>query len=105
MGQLEPGTSFEGRYTILDELGLGNFGRVYRARQLSTGRDVALKLLRTRDLESAQQVASVRERFWREMRTCARLAHPHIVRLLDSGETTDGVPYAVFDYVPGATLR
>jgi TOMM system kinase/cyclase fusion protein len=105
MDQLEPGMSFEGRYTVLGELGAGSFGRVYRARQLSTGQDVALKLLHESELETPEQAEKVRERFRRELRACAQLAHPHIVRLLDSGETAGGQLYAVFEYVPGATLR
>src|SRR2546427_7454086 len=39
------------------------------------------------------------------MRLCAELSHPHIVRLIDSGESEDGTLYTVFEYVPGATLR
>jgi serine/threonine protein kinase len=52
-----------------------------------------------RDVEN--QIA----RFRREMRLCAELSHPNIVRLIDSGESEDGMLYAVFAYVPGATLR
>src|SRR5262249_18435917 len=43
--------------------------------------------------------------FRREMRLCAELAHPNIVRLIDSGQSEDGMLYAVFEYVPGSTLR
>jgi serine/threonine protein kinase len=43
-------------------------------------------------------------RFQREMRLCARLYHPHIVRLIDSGETGEKQLYTVFEYVPGRTL-
>src|SRR5262249_46128513 len=43
--------------------------------------------------------------FRRELRLCAELSHPNIVRLIDSGESGDGLLYAVFEYVPGSTLR
>jgi serine/threonine protein kinase len=104
-GTLEHRARFRDRYVIADELGVGNFGRVYRARQLSTGQDVALKILRVRDFDSPADVENQRERFRREMRLCAELAYPHIVRLIDSGETDDGLLFAAFEFVPGATLR
>src|SRR5262249_24956292 len=102
---LAPGTRFQDRYEILAEVGAGSFGRVYRARQLSTGQDVAIKLLRVFDGDSAAEVATQRERFRREMRLCAALSHPHIVRLLDSGSLDADTLYAVFEFVPGPTLR
>jgi TOMM system kinase/cyclase fusion protein len=104
-GPLAPGTRFQDRYEILAEVGAGSFGRVYRARQLSTGQDVAIKLLRVFEGDSAADVATQRERFRREMRLCAALSHPHIVRLLDSGSLDADTLYAVFEFVPGPTLR
>lgn len=102
---LAPGARFQDRYEIVSELGLGSYGRVYRARQLSTGQDVALKMLRFREGDDPAVLETQRQRFLRELRLCARLSHPHIVRLLDSGEHGDGVLYAVFEYVAGSTLR
>ena len=101
---LHAGTVFEGRYEILAELGAGTFGRVYKARQLSTGQEVAVKVLRL-ERTAGPEGASHVERFRREMRLCVELAHPNIVRLLDSGETEDGTLYAVFEFVPGSTLK
>ena len=102
---LRGGTQLGERYEIVSVLGAGSFGRVYRARQLSTGRDVAIKTVRIREGETAHELQRHVERFRREMRLCGALSHPHIVRLLDSGELSDGTLFAVFELLPGVTLR
>ena len=102
---LRSGTLLAERYEVLSELGSGNFGRVYRARQLSTGQDVAIKTVRIHDHYTVVDTQRHVERFRREMRLCAALSHPHIVRLRDSGELSDGTLFAVFEFVPGVTLR
>jgi serine/threonine protein kinase len=100
---LSTGSIFEDRYEILGEAGSGRFGRVYRARQLSTGQSVAIKLLCPR--EGADEASSREvERFRRETRICAALSHPNLVQLIDSGETKERQLYAVFAYIPGETL-
>ncbi|KFE62314.1 TOMM system kinase/cyclase fusion protein [Hyalangium minutum] len=100
MASIAAGTVFQERYEILSPLGEGGFGQVYRARHRSTNQDVAIKLLKTAHLEDEHHVA----RFRREMQLCARLYHPHIVRLIDSGVTADNQLYSVFEYVPGRSL-
>src|SRR5262249_26335657 len=90
---LAVGSILQGGYEIVAELGSGSFGSVYRARQLSTGQQVAVKILRTMDDARASEAANSRERFRREMRLCAELSHPNIVRLIDSGESPDGLLY------------
>ena len=102
---LSAGTIFQGGYEILAPLGAGSSGRVYKARQLSTGQAVAIKILRPASADAPAALARATERFRREMRVCAELTHPNIVRLIDSGESAEGVLYAVFQYVPGATLE
>ncbi len=102
---IAPGTRFQDRYEVLNEIGVGSFGRVYRAQQLSTGQDVALKILRLREGDGFEPIQNQRQRFEREMRLGAKLSHPHIVRLIDSGESGTGNLYAVFEYVAGSTLR
>jgi class 3 adenylate cyclase/tRNA A-37 threonylcarbamoyl transferase component Bud32 len=99
------GSVFDGQYEIVGELGAGTFGRVYRATQRSTGQLVALKIVRgwTDDAQTSSGI--VRQRFHREMRLCAELSHPNIVRLLDSGEDADGTLYAAFEYITGHTLQ
>jgi len=92
------------RYEMLSELGRGGFGVVYKARQLATGQPVAIKMMhRPRDTGDEAQNRHV-ARFQREMKLCAQLHHPNIVRLIDSGLMDDGRIYAVFEYVPGKTL-
>src|SRR5215475_7858191 len=102
---LSSGAVFQGGYEILSELGSGSSGVVYRARQLSSGQEVAIKMLRLRRGSAAIDPVDCAERFRREMRVSTELCHPNIVPLIDSGETDDGVLYAVFQYVPGATLK
>ncbi len=101
---LVQGSCFGDRYEILETLGSGSFGRVYRARQLSTGQSVAIKLLAPRE-GAEESTAREVERFRRETQIGATLSHPNIVALIDSGETRDGQLYAVFAHVPGATLE
>jgi TOMM system kinase/cyclase fusion protein len=101
---IEPGTTFAG-YDVLEELGAGSFGRVLKARQRSTGQDVAIKILRLEHHDTPADTENHLRRLRREMRVCATLSHPHIVRLIDSGEAPGAPLYVVFEYAPGATLR
>ena len=87
------------RYRVEEEIGHGAMGVVFRARDLRHDRAVALKVLLGAPSDSA-----VRERFQREIRTVASLAHPHILPLYDSGEVDDAV-YFVMPLVEGPTLR
>ncbi len=91
-------------YQWLERLGEGATGAVYKARQASTGQSVAIKLLHPAASDAASR-ARLAARFARETHFCACLHHPHIVRLLDQGETDAGDLFAVFEYVPGQTLR
>ena len=87
------------RYHVLRELGAGGMATVYLAHDLKHDRDVAIKVLHP-DLGAALGG----ERFLTEIRTTARLQHPHILPLLDSGEA-DGLLYYVMPLVTGETLR
>lgn len=91
-------------YELTEQLGRGGFGTVLRARQQSTGQSVAVKMLRLDDMNEQERIRKI-ERFERETRLCADLHHPNIVRLLDKGRTEDHHLFAVFEYVPGETLR
>jgi len=92
-------TALTGRYTIERELGRGGMATVYLAQDLKHGRRVAIKVLRP-DLAAALGP----ERFLREIETAARLNHPHILPLHDSGEA-DGFLYYVMPYVEGESVR
>ena len=87
------------RYSIEREIGRGGMATVYVARDVRHGRSVALKVFRP---ELATLIG--RERFLREIEIAARLIHPHILPLYDSGEAGD-LLYYVMPYVEGETLR
>ena len=92
-------TALADRYQIQREIGAGGMATVYLARDIKHDRDVALKVLRS-DLSAVIGT----ERFLSEVRISARLDHPHILTLIDSGEA-DGILYYVLPYVRGESLR
>ncbi len=92
-------TALAGRYSIEHELGRGGMATVYLARDLRHDRSVALKVMRP---ELAESIGS--ERFLQEIKTTARLSHPHILSLYDSG-AADGFLFYVMPYVEGESLR
>lgn len=87
------------RYRILGEIGRGGMATVFLAEDAKHQRRVAIKVL---DQELSQTLGP--ERFLREIQTAARLTHPHILPLHDSGEA-DGLLYYVMPYVKGESLR
>jgi serine/threonine-protein kinase len=91
--------ALEGRYEIDREVGRGGMATVYRGRDVKHDRVVAVKVLHA---ELGEALGG--ERFLREVRITARLTHPHILPLLDSGEA-DGLLYYVMPFVDGETLR
>ncbi|HEX5631852.1 MAG TPA: protein kinase [Gemmatimonadales bacterium] len=93
------GAALADRYRVERELGAGGMATVFLAHDLKHQRDVAIKVLHP-DLGAALGG----ERFLSEIRTTARLQHPHILPLLDSGEA-DGLLYYVMPLVTGETLR
>src|SRR5262245_57536479 len=88
-----------GAYRIERELGRGGMATVYLAHDARHHRQVAIKVLRP---ELAQSLG--RERFLREIELAAKLSHPHILPLFDSGES-DGTLYYVMPNVEGRSLR
>lgn len=89
-----------GPYQLLEPLGEGGFGRVYRARRDGVGDNVALKLLRHGELADDLAIA----RFRREPTLSAKLDPRYVVPVLDAGEHTS-VPYFTMEYMSGGTLR
>jgi tetratricopeptide (TPR) repeat protein/tRNA A-37 threonylcarbamoyl transferase component Bud32 len=88
-----------GRFEILERVGAGGFGTVYRAHDPQLDRVVAVKLLRISYLATGEE----RTRFAREARTSAQLRHPLIVPVHEVGEH-DGSPFLVSDFIEGVTL-
>ena len=87
-------------FEILELLGRGGMGAVYKAKQRQLDRIIALKILPP----SASDDVQFAERFQREARALARLNHPHIVTVHDFGQS-EGLYYLVMEYVDGANLR
>lgn len=87
-------------YEIIDVLGRGGFGVVYRARQLSVDREVAVKIDIRVILDDRDQ-----RRFLREVKAAGRLSgHPHVVEIHDAGVLADSRPYLVMELCPGGSL-
>ena len=95
-----PPDSFPG-YEILEEIGGGGQGAVYRAYQLGAKREVAIKVLLDGRFASEQ----TRRRFEREIELVGQLKHPAIVTVFHPGVTDTGQPFYVMDYVPGQPLN
>jgi serine/threonine protein kinase len=96
---LQPGASFKG-FEVLEVLGQGGMGVVYKARQQSLNRLVALKLLNSQ-LASSEEFS---KRFDREAKILASLNHPNVVQVHDFGRE-DGLLYIVMEHVDGSTLE
>jgi WD40 repeat protein/tRNA A-37 threonylcarbamoyl transferase component Bud32 len=88
-----------GRFELLEVVGRGAFGTVYKARDPELDRTVALKVPRAGNLAGVQEL----DRFLREARSAAQLRHPAIVTVHEVGQR-DGLPYLVSDFVAGVTL-
>src|SRR5438046_736374 len=91
-----------GQYEILDTLGEGACGRVYRARHGILQREVALKIVDTGD--GSRSAADRRARFLREARAAAQLAHPNVVAVYEVGERGSQACIAM-ELVTGTSLR
>jgi serine/threonine-protein kinase len=88
------------RYRLERTLGEGGMAAVHLAHDLELDRPVAVKILNP----ALAADEAFRERFLREARNAARLAHPNVVHVFDAGTDDDGVPYIVMEYVEGGTL-
>ncbi len=90
-----------GKYEVLDTLGSGGMGVVYRAQDPVLRRIVAIKMIQPRHAALSGERAHAR--FAREGQTLARLDHPNIVRVFEA-EVRTGSPYLVMEYIPGGSL-
>ena len=89
------------RYEVFRILGRGGMGAVYQARDSRLGRLVAIKILPQALIDEPGAL----ERFDREARALASLDHPHIVKIHDYGQATDGSPYFVMEFVRGRDIQ
>ncbi|HMW92539.1 MAG TPA: serine/threonine-protein kinase, partial [Candidatus Obscuribacter sp.] len=94
------GTVLSGKYEILEKLGAGGMGLVYKAKHTLMKRLVAIKIM------LPQLIASVSalKRFKQEAQAASSLNHPNILTVFDFGVTPDGMPYLVMDYLEGTNL-
>jgi len=99
--RLEPGQLFATRYEILDEVGKGGMGVVYRARDRQLDEVVALKVLRG---EALRDDPSLLDRFKQEIKLARKITHKNVLRTHDFGES-DGVSYISMEYLEGVTLK
>jgi eukaryotic-like serine/threonine-protein kinase len=90
-----------GNYRLIERLGHGGMGTVFRVEHTVLGRQYALKVLRSKVVEKAETAA---QRFVREARAAARVRHPHIVDVFDFGFFPDGRPYFVMELLEGESL-
>ena len=91
----------DGRYEVVERVGVGGMGEVYLARDEVLNREVALKVLHRQYANDEDFVS----RFKREAQSAASLSHPNIVSVFDQGRSEDGTYYIAMEYVPGGTLK
>jgi eukaryotic-like serine/threonine-protein kinase len=92
-----------GRYEILEELGQGAMGIVYKARDPKINRMLAIKTIRFSDEFEAEKIREIKERFMREAEIAGKLAHPAIVAVYDVGEDYE-LTYMAMEYLEGESL-
>jgi serine/threonine protein kinase len=95
----EPGT-IAGRYRLEEKVGSGGMGTVYRAIHIGLAKPVAIKILNN---QLAAEPA-YRERIQREARAVATVSHENIIGVTDVGETDEGIPFVVMEFVDGESL-
>lgn len=98
--ELATGTTFAGRYQIIEELGEGGMGRVYKALDTEIDEKVALKIIRPAIATDDKMI----KRFRKEIKTARQISHKHVCRMYDIG-TKKGIRYITMDYVSGEDLK
>ncbi|MBA3463489.1 MAG: serine/threonine protein kinase [Deltaproteobacteria bacterium] len=95
------GKVIDGRYEIQARVGEGGMGVVYKSRQISIDRVIALKMLNAQMAADPQWV----QRFYNEAKACSRLQHPNTIRMFDFGQTSDGRLFMTMEFLDGVSLR
>jgi eukaryotic-like serine/threonine-protein kinase len=98
---IRPGLVIAGKYRLEEEIGRGSMGTVYRAVHVTLGQRVAIKLISGEHLQSSE----ARKRFSVEAKAAAKLRSRHVVQVYDDGETAEGNPYIVLEFLEGETLE
>ncbi|CAN5199288.1 hypothetical protein BH11CYA1_BH11CYA1_27870 [soil metagenome] len=95
------GTCLMGKYDIIDVIGHGGMGVVYKGRQVLMDRTVAIKMLQSQHIADSMSV----KRFHQEGKAASKMNHPHVITVYDFGVTpTSGQPFIVMDYLLGTDL-
>ncbi|MFC2166371.1 protein kinase [Acidobacteriota bacterium] len=94
------GSTFADRYQVIEELGLGGMGRVYKVLDKTVDEKVALKLLNP-DIAAQEQTI---ERFRNELKLARKISHRHVCRMYDLSEA-DGMPFITMEYISGEDLK
>lgn len=116
MGSLKQGTVLEDKWIIMELIGKGAMGEVYRAHQTNLKRDVAIKVISQEVMaeieEDPEELDIAFGRFQREVQTMAQVRHPNILTIYDYGEIENTVSsqnshtaFIAMEYIPGNTLR
>jgi serine/threonine-protein kinase len=95
------GKVIDGRYEIQARIGEGGMGVVYKARQISIDRIIALKMLNQQMAGDPTWV----QRFYNEAKACSRLQHPNTIRMFDFGQTSDQRLFMTMEFLDGMSLR
>ncbi len=93
-----------GQYQVMEELGRGAMGVVFRGLDPAIGRQVAIKIIRAQPFATAEEGAALRQRFAREASAAGKLSHGNIVTIYQLGEQ-NGLPYMVMEFVAGSSLE
>ena len=97
---LPPGTRLAGRYVVVELIGGGGMAQVYRAEHETIGRAMAIKVL----VRELAHEPSIVVRFLQEARAASKIHHENVVEVTDFGETEDGRPFMVMEYMEGEDL-
>lgn len=105
---VKPGDIFDKKYQIVNKLGAGNVGMVFRAKHLILDKFIAIKVLMnlqaTENSDTNNSTSSSLMRFQREAKAAANLNHPNVITIHDFGIFRDSIPYMVMDLIEGETL-
>ncbi len=99
-----PGERIAGKYSLIEKLGEGGMGAVWRAHNETLDVDVAIKLMRDDEIEADDALAMLGDRSLQEARAAARLGHPAIARVFDFGITDHDDPFIVMELLKGEDL-